>query len=103
MSRRACSPHIMVALSLVIGCDRAAPVTTENVSTEKGSLVTKAYLVKGVVRKVKAESGEVTISHEEIPGFMGKMTMPFAVKDKSVLDDVEPGDEVEGPLEVTFE
>jgi protein SCO1 len=64
---------------------------------------TKEFTLKGVVREVNASSGEVTISHEEIPGFMSKMTMPFLIKDKSLLEDVRPGDEVEGPLKVTFE
>ncbi len=34
---------------------------------------------------------------------MPKMTMPFTVKDKPLLEDVRPGDEVEGPLRVTFD
>ena len=60
--------------------------------------------MKGVVRKVDAGSGEVTIAHEAIPGFMPKMTMPFTAEGQGrLLDDVRPGDEVEGPLRVDYE
>ena len=55
------------------------------------------------MREVEAESGLVTIRHEAIPGFMDAMTMPFDVKDREVLDDLRPGDEVEGTLRVVSE
>lgn len=58
------------------------------------------YKVAGVVRRVKPDSGQVVIAHEAIPGFMNAMTMPFTLKDRSVLEDLEPGDEVEGELRV---
>jgi protein SCO1/2 len=45
----------------------------------------------------------VTIAHEEIPGFMKAMTMPFTPRDRSNLAELAPGDEVEGPLEVVRE
>ena len=64
---------------------------------------TKSYPLVGVVREVKAESGLVTIRHQAIPGFMDAMTMPFPVKDRGVLDDLRPGDEVEGTLRVVSE
>ncbi len=31
------------------------------------------------------------------------MTMPFTLKNKALLEDVQPGDQVEGPLEVIYE
>jgi protein SCO1/2 len=46
---------------------------------------------------------EVTIRHEAIPGFMEAMTMPFHLEDPAALEDLRPGDEVEGKLEVTRE
>jgi len=62
--------------------------------------VVKDYPLKGVVRKVAKESGRVTIQHEAIPGLMGAMTMPFSLKDRAVLDGLQPGDSVEGTLRV---
>ena len=88
MDRRACVVAVMMGLAL--GCGRVGPSS-------------RTYTLKGVVRKVDVPAGEVTITHEAIPGVMSKMTMPFTLKDKSLLEDVRPGDEVEGPLRVEFE
>lgn len=88
MDRRACTVAVMMAF--VLGCGRAEPSR-------------RTFPLKGIVRKVDIQTGEVTISHETIPGVMSKMTMPFTLKDKSLLEDVRPGDEVEGPLLVEFE
>lgn len=68
--------------------------------TARAGASVKTYKVVGVVRHVSPENGRVTIRHEEIPGFMAAMTMPFTVKDRQDLEDVHPGDEVEGSLRV---
>lgn len=47
------------------------------------------------VRKVDKEQGKVTLRHGPIKNLnMPGMTMVFAVKDKSMLDKVKPGDKV---------
>jgi protein SCO1/2 len=58
------------------------------------------YKLSGEVRKVDKEAKEVTIHHREIKGFMDAMTMPFRLDDSAVLDELRPGDEVEGRLRV---
>ncbi len=58
------------------------------------------YLLKGVVGKVEKDNGHVTIRHQAIPGFMDAMTMRFSLKDRALLEDLRPGDEVEGTLRV---
>ena len=37
-------------------------------------------------------SGEVTLDHEAIPGFMDAMTMPYKLKDTNILSELHPGD-----------
>jgi Cu/Ag efflux protein CusF len=37
----------------------------------------------------------VTINHEEIPGFMDAMAMPYLIQDLAVVEGLEPGQEVE--------
>lgn len=64
---------------------------------------TTQYKLTGVVKRVTPESGQVVIAHEAIPGFMNAMTMPFTLKDHGLLEDVQPGDEVEGDLHVERE
>jgi protein SCO1/2 len=43
----------------------------------------------------------VVIAHNEIKGYMAAMTMPFSVKDTSLLDLVHPKDSVEAILKVS--
>lgn len=59
------------------------------------------YKVKGEVKEVDAEKKLVTIKHEEIPGFMAAMTMPFEVRDAALLTAVKKGDMVEADLAYT--
>lgn len=63
----------------------------------------RTYAIRGRVVAVAANRQSVTLAHEEIPGYMKAMTMPFPVKDPRVLEGIEPGDEVEGELVVTEE
>jgi protein SCO1 len=72
-------------------------------STQSPVVEKKDYKLVGEVRSVQKKENEITIRHEAIPGFMAAMTMPFHVDDPAVLDEVRPGDQVEGTLEVTTE
>jgi protein SCO1/2 len=85
----------LAALSLVAGCGRDGPIAAPTAPP-----ASRTYTLKGVVRKVDGGSGEVTIAHEAIPGFMPAMTMPFTLKDKAALEDIHPGDEVEAVIRV---
>ena len=60
------------------------------------------YPLKGTVVEVDAANRKVTIAHEDIPGFMPAMTMPFVLleKDAALLQGVGPGDEVTATLVV---
>ena len=43
-------------------------------------------------------AGELTVKHDDIPGFMPAMTMPYKVKDRDALREVEPGDTIDADL-----
>jgi protein SCO1/2 len=60
------------------------------------------YPLKGKVVEVDAANRRVTIAHQDIPGFMPAMTMPFALleKDAALLQGVFPGDEITATLVV---
>ncbi|MBI1324535.1 redoxin domain-containing protein [bacterium] len=60
----------------------------------------KTYKLKGIVREIDKDTGEVMVRHEEIPGFMKAMTMPFDLKGQEVLGELFVGDEIEGSLVV---
>ena len=48
-----------------------------------------------------AASGEVTLDHEAIPGFMGAMTMPYKLKDANILGELHPGDVITADVVVS--
>jgi protein SCO1/2 len=62
--------------------------------------VGQRHPLKGRVVEVDRAGRKVTIAHEDIPGFMPAMTMPFVVleKDSALLREVAPGDEVTATL-----
>lgn len=101
MNERTWMAVALVSSTLAAGCgrERADPPARPR----EMAPASRSFPVKGVVREVDAPTGEVTIAHQEIPDFMPKMTMPFTVRDKALLRDVRPGDEVEGTLGVEYE
>ena len=52
----------------------------------------KVYKLRGKVVSTDAAKGEATLNHEAIPGFMEAMTMPYKLKDASILSELHPGD-----------
>jgi protein SCO1/2 len=55
---------------------------------------------RGLVLNVDRARSTVTVSHEEIPGYMSAMVMPFTVGDPEQLADVRPGDRLAFRLNV---
>ena len=54
----------------------------------------KSYFVKGTIIEVREASNEFIIHHNEIPGFMMSMTMPFSLKESLDIDCFSVGDSV---------
>jgi protein SCO1/2 len=61
---------------------------------------TKQYQLTGQILDVKPDTKEVLVKHEDIPGFMPAMTMPYKVQDAQVLAGKEPGDLITATLVV---
>ena len=55
----------------------------------------------GIVESFDQERATIQIDHEEIKGMMPPMNMQFSVKDKSLLDSVNPGDKIDFWIETT--
>ena len=53
------------------------------------------YETRGLALRVDPGASTVTVSHEQIPGFMDAMVMPFRVRDPGALKGMRPGDVVE--------
>src|SRR5258706_7488812 len=56
------------------------------------------YRVKGKVVEVALPEKQLILEHEDIPGYMPAMTMPFPVKDEALLKVAAVGDEVTATL-----
>ena len=69
-------------------------------SCSRGSGNEKRYELKGKVVIVEPEKRLVTISHEDIKGYMPGMTMPFTVRNDSDLQMLVPNAEVTATLVV---
>ncbi len=91
MVRRAAALLAAALVGSVLGCAKTKiPAAGEG----------KPYPLKGVVVSVDAAAGKVIVRHEEIPGYMDAMTMPFSVAEKGMLGELKPGDEIEAKLVV---
>jgi protein SCO1/2 len=75
--------------ALTITCAREAPREPP-----------RRFELRGQVVSLQPDRNEVTIRHQDIPGFMPGMTMPFKVRDRGLVDSLQPGDEVTGTLVV---
>ena len=84
---------LLLAAALLAACQPPAtesPAPPDVPQAAEGTI----YRVRGVIRKVKNEGRIAVIDHEEIPGYMERMVMPFHAKDGSVFAAVKPGDQV---------
>ncbi len=60
----------------------------------------KRYHFTGRVVSTDKRANSVMIDGDDVPGFMGAMTMPYAVKDSSLLDKLKPGDQIAADIVV---
>jgi protein SCO1 len=70
----------IAALALITGCSRTTSY--------------KQYRLKGLVVGKNIATSEIIVSHDDIPGFMPAMTMPYKIKDAVSFSRVEPGDAI---------
>ena len=60
-----------------------------------------SYPARGVVEKIAPDRRQVTIHHQDIPGYMMEMTMDFPVKDTNELNGISVGDKITFTLVVS--
>ena len=61
----------------------------------------KVYKLRGIVVSTNAATGEVTLDHDAIPGFMDAMTMPYKLKNPGILSELHHGDVLTADLFVS--
>jgi len=70
---------------LLAGCSQQAA---------KSTAPTKTFQMRGEVMGVDVSGHTATIKHEDIPGFMGAMTMGYPVKDPAELAKLKTGEQI---------
>lgn len=60
----------------------------------------REFKLQGQVLSITPDRMQATIKHEEIPGFMAAMTMPYSVKDAKEYEGLAPGDLITSRLVV---
>jgi protein SCO1/2 len=94
---RILAASVVLALAALTGC-HSGPKADQQASANPQF---KIYKLRGKVISTNPATGEVTLAHEAIPGFMDAMTMPYKLKDPSVLSDLHPGDVLTADLFVS--
>jgi len=80
---------VLVVASIALSACGRAPDTN-----------TRQFDLQGQILALRPERHEVVIKHQDIKGLMPGMTMPFTVKDDTLIADKKPGDLVTATLVV---
>ncbi len=96
------NPHRLIIASLLalllVGCDKPAPPPTPSANTNSSERV---FATRGVIRSVPEGGKTLVVRHEEIPGYMPKMTMELNVRNPDELRGLESDDEITFQLVAT--
>ena len=86
----------IIAANGFIGCH-----TSSKEKTSANTAVSPARCIPcGVVVSVDVPKGQITLTNENIPGFMEPMTMPYTLANASVASELHPGDKIAAQLTV---
>jgi protein SCO1/2 len=76
---------------VLVGCRRSPNVDTG----------ARYYQVRGIVRGIAPDRSSVDVEHEDIPGFMPSMTMPFSTRRPADIAGLRIGDAISFQMAVT--
>ena len=89
------SYSIALAACLLAAATLPISASAQSATPEAKTTTQAADMTDGEVKKIDKDAGKITLKHGEIKNLdMPSMTMVFNVKDKSLLDKVQPGDKV---------
>jgi len=98
---------LLILFSAAAACRKApAPAPARPAARNPATVAVRSepaerHPLKGIIRQVDASRSEITVEHEEVPGYMAAMTMSFPVRDDpQVIGLLRPGDRIEATLAV---
>lgn len=87
---------LFVALVTLAGAGCQKPIVSKSSATEQ-----KIYEVRGIVRGINPARQVLIVEHEDVPGFMPSMTMPFDYRSPQDIALLKAGDAILFQLNVT--
>jgi len=87
---------LILAWLFVTACDRGPAIAPA--SDAAGA---RSFDARGVVREIAPDRTRAVIRHEEIPGYMPRMTMELTVREPRELEGIAEGDEITFRLHAT--
>jgi protein SCO1/2 len=85
-------PIVLIAfLCLLAGCRQSSTPSASKYPE-------KTFPVRGTI--ISTDATHVTLDHEAVPGFMEAMTMPYKLKDPSIVSELHPGDRITAKIVV---
>jgi protein SCO1/2 len=91
---------LLISVGVFAGCRAGKEPATPAAAASSNF---KVYKLRGKVVSTNSATGEVTLDHEAIPGFMDAMTMPYKLKDPSIHSELHPGDVITADVLVSQE
>jgi Cu/Ag efflux protein CusF len=91
----------LALIVLVSGCNRSSNPAGDTKSTAASAAnaspaaAGESHAARGVIKAFGEGKKSVKIAHEDIPGYMKAMTMPFGVDSPSLLDGLAEGDAID--------
>lgn len=82
---------IAFTMGSIAGCNSGSSTATKKYQV-------KTFPVKGQV--IATDATHVTLDHDAVPGFMEAMTMPYKLKDPSIVSELHPGDRISARIVV---
>jgi protein SCO1 len=83
---KSCNSLLLLASLIPFSGCRQTP------SSSASNLPQKTFPVRGKI--IATDATHVTLDHDAVPGFMEAMTMPYKLKDPSIVSELHPGDRI---------
>lgn len=84
---------LFLCLAPASACSKTQEQTGE-ARASSSSAPRQTYSTRGKIRAIGEKKNNVTIAHEDIPGYMKAMTMMFEVDKPDLLNDIKVDDQV---------